>query len=145
LNSYPGKGFYISDMNFKQKIRVCLLFNKLSAQKKIIYDSFIESLGTNVNVNLFIYNNDFCQFQTLIQNHIEEYSHFVIIPHFIEKEEEAFALINSIPKGKVILVDKKPSQILCHQGAVYENFEKDIYGILFNNQALIRKYNISGR
>ena len=141
LSSYPGKGYYISDLTFKQERKVCLLFNKLSAQKKIIYDSFIESLGPDANVTLFIYNNDFKQFESLIRNSVGEYTHFIIVPHFIEREDEAFKLINSITKGKVILLDKKPAGIKKHHGAVYENFEKDIYLVLSKMNLLIQKYN----
>lgn len=141
LSSYPGKGYYISDLKFTQQIKVCLLFNKLSAQKKIIYDSFVEALGCNANITLFIYNNDFKQFESLINANAGDYTHFVIIPHFIENEDAAFKLINSINKGKVILLDKKPVEIASHQGAVYENFEKDIYRVLCKINHLISKYN----
>jgi len=140
LSSYPGKGYYISDLNFRQQRKICLLFNKLSAQKKIIYDSFVEALGNRANVTLYIYNNDFKQFESLLNSNVGEYTHFVIIPHFIENENAAFQLINSISKGKVILLDKKPIEINKHQGAVYENFEQDIYRVLMKMAQLISKY-----
>lgn len=140
LSSYPGKGYYISDITFRTKKKICLLFNKLSAQKKIIYDSFVSSLGNEAIVTLYIYNNDFKQFETLVNNNAGEYSHFVIIPHFIEHEEEAFNTINSISKSKVILLDKKPSEVLKYQGAVYENFEKDIYRVLNQIHSQVSKY-----
>ena len=39
VGSIPGKGYFISDVDIRQDIRVLLLFNKLSAHKKIIYDA----------------------------------------------------------------------------------------------------------
>lgn len=140
MRSYPGKGYYIADINFSYQRKVCLLFNKLSAQKKIIYDSFIEFLGPDCTVTLFIYNNDFRQFETLLRANTGEYTHFVIIPHFIDHEKEAFQLINSMDKGRVILLDKLPSEIKNHQGAVYENFEKDIYRVLSQIKQRVNKY-----
>src|SRR3954462_10593313 len=45
IGSVPGKGYYIKSNNVESKIKVFLLFNKLSAHKKIIYDSFVSTLG----------------------------------------------------------------------------------------------------
>jgi DNA-binding GntR family transcriptional regulator len=45
VGSVPGKGYFISKTDFRQSIKVFLLFNKLSAHKKIIYDSFVEIVG----------------------------------------------------------------------------------------------------
>jgi DNA-binding transcriptional regulator YhcF (GntR family) len=140
LSSYPGKGYYISDISFRKQKKVCLLFNKLSAQKKIIYDSFVSSLGDDAIVTLFIYNNDFKQFETLVNNNVGEYSHFVIVPHFIEHEEQAFKTINSISRSKVILLDKKPNEVTKYHGSVYENFEKDIYRVLNQIRDKVSKY-----
>ena len=36
LGSVPGKGFYIKSTQVSQKVKIFLLFNKLSAHKKII-------------------------------------------------------------------------------------------------------------
>src|SRR5687767_15541689 len=58
LGSIPGKGYFIDKADFRQTVKVFLLFNKLSPHKKIIYDSFIEALGPNVAVDFYIYNND---------------------------------------------------------------------------------------
>src|SRR6476660_5609718 len=47
LGSVPGKGYFIKNARFDHVLNICLLFNKLSAHKKIIYDSFVEALGDN--------------------------------------------------------------------------------------------------
>ena len=44
IGSVPGKGYFIAKTDFKQRVKVFLLFNKLSAHKKIIYDSFVSTL-----------------------------------------------------------------------------------------------------
>jgi DNA-binding LacI/PurR family transcriptional regulator len=51
----------------------------------------------------------------------------VIIPHFIENTGKAYEVINDIPKDKLILMDKLESGVTGTFGAVYEDFEKDIY------------------
>lgn len=55
--SVPGKGYFIAKTDFKQKIKLFLIFNKLSAHKKIIYDSLVNVLGEKAALDFYIYNN----------------------------------------------------------------------------------------
>ena len=130
LGSVPGKGYFIKNIEFEQVYQVCLLFNKLSAHKKIIYDSFVAALGNNVAIDFYIYNNDLSLFRKLLSSKTEDYTHFVIIPHFIEGDERAHEIITSIPKEKLILLDKQVTGVKGNYSAVYENFSKDIYSAL---------------
>jgi DNA-binding transcriptional regulator YhcF (GntR family) len=142
IASVRGKGFYINVDNLTFDLRVFLLFNKLSEHKKIIYDSFVQELGENASVDFFIYNNDFNIFKKIIQSRDREYSHIVIIPHFLEGEENARELINHLPKEKLYLVDKLIPGIQGIFGAVYQNFEKDIYDALTQMLESLKKYTI---
>jgi DNA-binding transcriptional regulator YhcF (GntR family) len=138
--SVPGKGFYIGNTEFKKKIKIFLLFNKLSFHKKIIYDSFVAALGEDALIDFYIYNNDFSIFKKLILNKRTEYSHYVIIPHFVEGGEDAYKIINTIPAEKLILLDKKVPGVTGNYSAVYENFEKDIYSALVQAKEQLEKY-----
>ncbi len=138
--SVSGRGYYVEDANFKKNIKVFLLFNKLSAHKKIIYDSFVSALGPDAAIDFYIYNNDFTIFKKGIQNRRTDYSHFVIIPHFLEGGENVSEIINTLPKDKLILLDKKIAGINGEYTAIYENFEKDIYGALNEVKDHLSKY-----
>ncbi len=140
ITSVPGKGYYISNTEFKKNIRICLLFNKLSAHKKIIYDAFVKALGDEVSIDFFIYNNDFATFKRILQDKQSGYTHYVIIPHFVEGGENAYQIINNIPKEKLILLDKKVPGVDGKYSAIYENFEKDIYGVLTQVKDKLQKY-----
>src|SRR6195952_6123780 len=121
INSVAGKGYFISNTQFNQPIKVLLLFNKLSSHKKIIYDAFAEVLGSNAAIDFYIYNNNFNFFKKLLTNNIDHYSKLIIIPHFIENAESACMVINELPKDKLILMDKLLDGINGDFGAVYEN------------------------
>ncbi|RZK63419.1 MAG: GntR family transcriptional regulator, partial [Pedobacter sp.] len=140
INSVPGKGYYITNIEFKRKLKVFLLFNKLSAHKKIVYDAFIAAIGNEVSVDFYIYNNDFALFKKFLSNKREDYSHYVIIPHFIEGEEYAKDIINTIPKEKLILLDKRVPGVEGEFAAAYENFEKNIYDALEEGRVHLSKY-----
>ena len=140
LGSVPGKGFYISNTNLDKGLKIFLLFNKLSAHKKIIYDALIAALPDTASVDFYIYNNDFSFFKKLIQNNKNEYSHYVIIPHFMEGGEQAAEIMNSIDKSKLVLLDKLVPGVVGNYGAVYENFEQDIYNALTQARELLARY-----
>lgn len=140
IGSVPGKGFFITQASFRQNIKVFLLFNKLSSHKKLIYDSLVATLGEQAAIDFYIYNNDFSLFKKLLNGRKEDYTHYVIIPHFLEDGEKAPAIINSLQTDNLILLDKLISGITLPYAAVYENFEKDIYGALEGALARLEKY-----
>ncbi|GJM36628.1 MAG: transcriptional regulator [Saprospiraceae bacterium] len=141
IESIPGKGFYVKSTNFRQKAKVFLLFNKLSVHKKIIYDAFSRTLGDQATIDFFIYNNDFRMFKNLILEHKDNnYTHFVIIPHFLEGGEFAYEFINQLPKNKLVILDKKVEGISGEYAAVYQDFEADIYNVLTKALSLLEKY-----
>ena len=140
LGSVPGKGYFIKSRKVDQQLKLFLLFNKLSPHKKIIYDSLMASLGELATIDFYVYNNDFALFKKLIQNRKEDYTHYIIIPHFVEGGENAFEIINSLDKNKLILLDKLLPQVTGTFGAVFENFERDIYEALSKALPQLTKY-----
>jgi DNA-binding transcriptional regulator YhcF (GntR family) len=140
LGSVPGKGYFIQHTDFRQTLKIFLLFNKLSAHKKILYDAFITSLGEYTVVDFYIYNNDFGLFRKLLTDRKEDYSHYVIIPHFLEGSEKAQDILNSLPKERLLLLDKKIAGITGGYAAVYQNFGQDIYTALEKALDKLGKY-----
>jgi hypothetical protein len=116
------------------------MFNKLSAHKKIIYDSFVSKLGEAATIDFYVYNNNFSLFKNLLQNSREDYNYYVIIPHFMEGSEHAHTVINNIPKEKLVILDKLVPGVTGEYGAVYENFDKDIYNALEEALPQLAKY-----
>ncbi len=140
IDSHPGKGYFVKSINLKQKLKIFLLFNKLSEHKKLIYDSLVNSLGDSASIDFYVYNNDFGLFQRIISNRDSDYTHYVIIPHFVEDEDKAVSLINMLPKERLILVDKLIPEISGEFPAVYENFEQDINEALKEALPALSKY-----
>lgn len=140
LGSVPGKGYFIKSTDVQAPKRIFLLFNKLSAHKKILYDGLVASLGDNIAIDFYIYNNDYALFKKLLSTRQDGYSHYVIVPHFNEGGEHAAELINSIPKDKLILLDKLVDGVDGNYSAVYENFHQDIYKALQEAREALSKY-----
>ncbi|MFI5136200.1 MAG: GntR family transcriptional regulator [Sphingobacteriales bacterium] len=140
VKSVAGKGYFINNTKFNQPFKVMLLFNKLSSHKKIMYDAFATTLGSAAAIDFYIYNSDFNYFKKLLADKSDNYSKFVIIPHFVENAGRANEIINSIPKEKLILMDKLEPGVTGDFGAVFEDFEKDIYSALEQLLDRLSKY-----
>lgn len=140
LWSVPGKGYFVKSTLLDQKLKIFLLFNKLSTHKKIIYDAFVGALGETAAIDFYIYNNDFLFFKQLLSQKKDEYTHYVIVPHFMDGGENAHEIINTIPKEKLIIMDKLVPGVVGDYAAVYENFEKDIYNALVQANTALSKY-----
>lgn len=140
IGSVPGKGYFISKTDVRQQVKIFLLFNKLSTHKKIMYDAFVDSIGEDAVIDFYIYNNDFGLFRKLLMNKRDDYTNYVIIPHFLEGGENAHEIINTIPKEKLLLLDQTLTGVTGDFAAVYEDFEKDIYQALEQAIERLSKY-----
>jgi DNA-binding transcriptional regulator YhcF (GntR family) len=142
LGSVPGKGYYIKNAEAEQLYKVFLLFNKLSPHKKILYDAIVDGLGHEAAIDFYIYNNDFAFFKKLLQNKNNDYTHYVIVPHFIDGGgDNVHEIINTLPKEKLILLDKLVPGVTGEFAAIYENFEHDIFHALELALEPLSKYN----
>ncbi len=140
IDSIPRRGYFIKNTEFSSPLKIFLLFNKLSEHKKKIYDSFFATLGDHAVIDFYIYNNNFSLFKRLLLNRRNDYTHYVIIPHFIEGGENAYEIINTIPKDRLLLLDKVVPNVTGEYAAVYENFEMDIYNALTEAADQLSKY-----
>ena len=140
IGSVPGKGYFIKTSNVERKIKIFLLFNKLSAHKKIIYDALVSTLGETASIDFYVYNNNFAFFKKLLRTCREDYDYYVIIPHFLDEEENAHQVINTLPKERLILLDKIIPGVTGTYSAIYENFERDIYNALEEALPQLSKY-----
>ncbi|MBS1605316.1 MAG: GntR family transcriptional regulator [Bacteroidetes bacterium] len=140
IDSFPGKGYCISRRNPRQQLKIFLLFNKLSANKKIIYDALIAGLGNDTTIDFYIYNNDTNLFNKLLTNRKRDYTHYVIMPPFADDDANSAEILNKIPRDRLILLDRNITGIQGRYSSVFQNFEKDIYGALFQARPQLTKY-----
>ena len=135
-----GKGYYITSVESMEKLKVLLIFNKLSNYKKIVYQSFIETLSDKATVHLHIHHYDAKIFNTILTENFGKYHFYVIIPHFTDYAKETFDLINKVPKERLVLLDKDPEEIHGDYISVYQDFQNDIYEALNQGIDLLKKY-----
>ncbi len=138
ITSQVGKGYYIQNENTEFKHKVLLVFDRLTAYKEELYDSFKEALKTDGSEQIFFHNNNLKMFKTIIEGAVGEYSEYVIMP---VDHPEAIQLIGKLPPKKVFILDQGRKKYKSLYPFVCQDFERDIYRILIKNVQLVCKYN----
>ena len=137
VQSVPGKGYFIKSENIAVQQKVFLLFDELNSFKEDLYNSFIQHMGKEVQVDLFFHHFNASVMRSLIRDHLGLYSHYVIMPAHVKGVQQ---MIEILPKNQVYLLDQT-SEALKKYPAVYQNFENGIYNCLHRIAAFFSKYN----
>lgn len=140
IHAVKGKGYFIIGAKEK-KIKVLLIFNKISSFKKIIYYSFINSLKGMATVDLEIHHYNPNLLNEIIEKNLGKYHYYVIIPHFeIDAKLNSYRkIIQKIPSNELVLLDKPLREITCNK-IVFQDFKNDIYTTLFEARIALKKY-----
>lgn len=140
VSSVRGKGYYISRTNVNKKLKICLIFNKLSNYKRSIYYSFVKTVGSKASVDVFIYNYDLDEFEAIIDKNLNSYDYFVILPQVRNENANISEVIKKIPQEKVLIIDRFLEELKDYP-VVYQEFDKDIQTALSCGLDLLKKYN----
>ena len=141
ITSVQGKGYYVQT-NTNARLKILLVFNKLSSYKKIIYYAFLKALGDKATVDLQIHHYSAYQFGEIMAKNLGKYNYYVVMPHFTQDLDKAdfMKVLESIPAGELVLLDKDVPELAGSPLSVHQNFAKDICDALENAQDLLAKY-----
>jgi len=137
ITSQVGKGYFIQSENTDYKHKVLLVFDRLTSYKEELYDSFKETLKKVGSEQIFFHHNNLKMFQTIIEGANGDYSEYVIMP---VDHADAIPIIGKLPSNKVYILDQGRKQFKKTYPYVCQDFEKDIYRILTENEDIVRKY-----
>ncbi len=138
ITSQVGKGYFIQSENTDFKHRVLLVFDRLTAYKEDLYDSFKASMKNAGAEQIFFHHNNLKMFQTIIEGSVGQYSEYVIMPI---DHPEVINLIGKLPSDKVFILDQGRKLYKDLYPYVCQDFERDIYRVLKKNNTLVDKYN----
>jgi len=147
ITSVKGKGYYVTKTDLISKINVFFLVNKPSSYKMLIYNSFVNGLGVNAHVNLFIYHCEESLFTRYIERSLGAYDYYVIMPHFkgedlnhLSSTHNVMKVLEKIPMDKLIILDNAKIELEGDYGSLYQDFENDIYYALKEGLTQLEKY-----
>ncbi len=140
IEAVRGKGFYISRTDIIVPYKILLVFNRLSTYKKMIYDSFVQTLGKKAFVELKIHHSNIRILEEIVDANLALFDYYVIMPHF-EHENELLPVLQKIPHEQLLVLDKDMHAHGIEYRGVFQDFEQDITTALESGLDLLRKYN----
>ena len=141
ITSVQGKGYYVNSGE-SRKMRILLIFNKLSSYKKLIYYAFLKVLGDKASVDLQIHHYNARLFDEIIDKNMGKYNYYVVMPHFFPESEKGIAMkaLEKIPADELVLLDKDLPDYKNDCLTVYQDFERDVSEALESANDLLVKY-----
>lgn len=137
IQSVVGKGYYVSSENISVKKKVLLLFDELNSFKEDLYNSFINNLYDDVQVDIYFHHFNINVFNKIVEDNIGDYNHYIIMPANLKNTSQ---ILSKLPKNKVYILDQMPKDLKSYPG-IFQNFEKDIHTSLNAAYKAITKYN----
>ena len=125
-----GKGFYVADENSDAHLSVLVLFDKISVYKQTLFNSLAETLGDKAELTILTHNQSLELLEYYLDNYLDRYDYYVVTPHFpLDEASQARArrLMARIPNRKLVMLDRLLPGYAGNYGAVYQDFENDIY------------------
>ena len=135
--SQVGKGYFVYNDQIDAEHKVLLLFDKLTAYKEDLYESFKEVLHGHGTEQIFFHHNNLKLFKTILESSASEYTHFVLMPM---AGKEAADVIATLPSKKVFILDQGRQLYKDQYPFVCQDFERDIYRLLKKHTAELSKY-----
>ena len=125
-----GKGFYVAEDSVSSNPKVLVLFDKFSIYKEVLYNSLSEELGETADITILTHNQNLDLFAYYLDTYLDKFDYYVISPHFPLDEKTQAAVIKQIsrvPNRKLIMIDHWIQRYQGNYGAVYQDFENDVY------------------
>jgi DNA-binding transcriptional regulator YhcF (GntR family) len=139
--SVQGKGYYVSDGN-DGKIRILLIFNKLSSYKRLIYYAFLQELGGRAQVDLQVHHYSAQLFADIIARNLGKYNYYVVMPHFVYDLDKVNLdqVMQQIPEQELVFLDRDYPSFGRKHLAIFQDFQRDIFNALLSANPLLQKY-----
>ncbi|WP_375584162.1 GntR family transcriptional regulator [Cyclobacterium xiamenense] len=135
--SVKGKGYYVAKNISTSKVRVLFLLNKLSNYKLKTYNSFVDGMGADAQIDLTIYHCDPKLLINILNENMGAYDYYVLMPHFKDDQhshynldQEVMTCLKKFPSDKLLIMDNQVPQLGEQVAAIYQDFKNDIYNAL---------------
>lgn len=139
ISSFPGKGYFVTSERTGLQQKIFVLFDELNSFKEDLYNSFLQSMGKDVFVDIYFHHFNIDHFKHLIVESIGNYTSYVIMPVGFQGITETLA---RIPQNRLYILDQNNPELPEDLPIVYQNFEKDTYTGLVMALDRLKKYDL---
>ena len=125
-----GKGFYVAKDKSGAKLSVLVIFDKFSIYKQTVYNSLAKTLGDKAELTILTHNQSLDLLEYYLDNNLDKFDYYVVTPNFsLDRQSQLRAahLISRIPNRKLVMLDWLLPDYSGNFGAVYQDFQNDVY------------------
>ncbi len=125
-----GKGFFAADVNTDIRPQVLVIFDKFSVYKQILFNALADRLGDSAELTILNHNQSVDLFEYYLDCNLDRFDYYIVTPHFpLDEATQARAArqLARIPNRKMIMLDRLQPDFPGNFGAVFQDFENDIY------------------
>ncbi|WP_304066985.1 GntR family transcriptional regulator [Pedobacter glucosidilyticus] len=137
IESEYRKGYYVKKKSQHMQYRICLILDKMNILRDRIYQSFVENISDFAEVDVYFHHHNFKVFEKLIDENLNNYTHFVITTFFKESVKE---VLNRIPANKRIILDYNESELEGDYTCIFQDYQSDIQECLTELLPQLEKY-----
>ena len=137
-----GKGFYAADLQANGHPQVLVIIDKFSVYKQILLNSFTQTVGDKAEVTIVSHSQSLDLLEYYLNNYLDSFDYYVVTPHFPLDEQSqtrARKLLSRIPNRKLVMLDHLLPDYPGNYGAVYQDFENDVYSGLLQGLEGLRR------
>lgn len=130
IEAKQGKGYYVTSDSPNAKLKVLLLLDKLSTYKQILFDSLVAKMGLTAEITIRLHGQNPEILEYYLDENLDLFDYYVITPHFpldSATQKRVLKLLKRVPNRKLIIVDRLMPGLQGNYGAVYQDFENDIF------------------
>lgn len=139
ISSCPGKGYFVTSERSGLQQKIFVLFDELNSFKQDLYNSFLQSMGKDVLVDIYFHHFNKEHFKHLILESIGNYTAYVVMPVGFQGIADTLA---RIPHNRLYILDQNNPELPEDLPIVYQNFEKTIYDGLVMAKDFLKKYDL---
>lgn len=125
-----GKGFFTADINTSGHLRVLVIFDKFSIYKQLLFNAFAEQVSGAAEITILNHNQSIDLLEHYLDDNLDNFDFYLLAPHFPLDEatqQRAVKQLSRIPYRKLIMLDRLQPGFPGQYGAVYQDFDNDIY------------------
>ena len=137
IESEYRKGYYVKKKAQYHPYRVCLILDKMNVLRDRVYHSFLTTIKDHADVEVYFHHHNFNVFKKLVEENLNNYTHFVITTFF---KESATAVLNLIPPQKRIILDFDEKNLSGNYTSIYQDYKADIVESLTSLLPQLEKY-----
>lgn len=129
-------GFYVSNCDIKQHLKVALVLFAFDAFQETFYKVFRSNVGKGVHIDVFFHHNNIDVLDSTIQNIRGRYGLFIVAPIPHKRTAE---ILSSLPMDRFLMIDRY-EKIGGDFSYVAQEFEKSSYRVFEELKDTIRQY-----